>query len=104
MEGKHFFNRRNFLKTSAVAAGSLAGLVAMPPSCSWSGNSSASLHRVRQKTLTEFRKRDDQWLAQVDPSFFDNQPTNNYCKWFHVCEHASNHNGQIKWLINRLPF
>jgi hypothetical protein len=21
--------------------------------------------------------------------------TNNYCKWFHVVEHESNHNGQI---------
>ena len=25
-------------------------------------------------------------------------PTNNFCKWFHVCEHESNHNGQIKWI------
>ena len=215
MEGKHFFNRRDFLKTSAVAASGLAGLVAMPASCSWPDNSGASgsihiigqregfspqvgilvsmlnwmrnvvvnsvqglgqkeldylhdakantigalllhlaavevfyqvntfthrkqlnaaeqkqwqaaldlgkvgreqikghnlsyyietLHRVRQKTLTEFGRRDDQWLAQVDPSFFDNLPTNNYCKWFHVCEHESNHNGQIKWIKNRLPF
>ena len=30
-------------------------------------------------------------------------PTNNYCKWFHVCEHESNHNGQIKWIKGRLP-
>ena len=30
-------------------------------------------------------------------------PTNNYCKWFHVCEHESNHNGQIKFLKTRLP-
>ena len=30
-------------------------------------------------------------------------PTNNYCKWFHVCEHESNHNGQIKWIKSRLP-
>jgi hypothetical protein len=30
-------------------------------------------------------------------------PTNNYCKWFHVCEHESNHNGQIKLLAKRLP-
>jgi hypothetical protein len=29
-------------------------------------------------------------------------PTNNYCKWFHVCEHESNHNGQIKWIRGRL--
>lgn len=58
---------------------------------------------VRDKTLTELKKRDDQWLASVDPAFFDNQPTNNYCKWFHVCEHIGNHRGQISWIRNRLP-
>lgn len=62
-----------------------------------------TLQQGRDYTLAEFRQRDDQWLAQVDPSFFGNQPTNNYCKWFHVCEHESNHNGQIKWLKSRLP-
>jgi hypothetical protein len=24
-------------------------------------------------------------------------------KWFHVCEHESNHNGQVKWIKRRLP-
>jgi hypothetical protein len=62
------------------------------------------LQKGREYTLAEFRKRDDRWLAQVDPLFFDNQPTNNYCKWFHVCEHESNHNGQIKWVKSRIPF
>ena len=62
-----------------------------------------TLQQGREYTLAEFRQRDDQWLAQVDPAFFGNQPTNNYCKWFHVCEHESNHNGQIKWLKSRLP-
>jgi len=61
------------------------------------------LTEVREKTLAEFRKRDDQWLMKVDPKFFSNMPTNNYCKWFHVCEHESNHNGQIKWLAKRVP-
>lgn len=61
------------------------------------------LQQGREYTLTEFRQRDDDWLMQVDPAFFGGQPTNNYCKWFHVCEHESNHNGQIKWLISRLP-
>ncbi|PWT77052.1 MAG: hypothetical protein C5B59_05020 [Bacteroidetes bacterium] len=61
------------------------------------------LSSVREKTLAEFRKRDDDWLMKVDPKFFADQPTNNYCKWFHVCEHESNHNGQIKWLAKRLP-
>jgi hypothetical protein len=61
------------------------------------------LKEVREKTLTELKKRDDKWLMTVDPGFFANQPTNNYCKWFHVCEHESNHNGQIKWIKSRLP-
>lgn len=61
------------------------------------------LKATREKTLTEFKKRDDKWLMKIDPKFFNNEPTNNYCKWFHVCEHESNHNGQIKWLKSRLP-
>ena len=61
------------------------------------------LSEVREKTLSEFRKRDDAWLMKVDPKFFGGKPTNNYCKWFHVCEHESNHNGQIKWIAKRLP-
>jgi uncharacterized damage-inducible protein DinB len=212
MEKQDVLNRRSFLKTTAVAAGGLAGL-AMLPQCGWSGNAAApdSIHIVgpragyspqvgtlvsmlnwmrhvvvntvqglgtkeldyhhdtkansigamllhlaalevfyqvntftnrknlnaaekkqwqtalnlgaaarkkirghslnyyldtlqqgREYTLTQFRQRDDDWLMQVDPSFFGDQPTNNYCKWFHVCEHESNHNGQIKWLISRL--
>ena len=28
---------------------------------------------------------------------------NNYGKWFHVAEHESNHDGQIKFLKSRLP-
>ncbi|MEX6686146.1 DinB family protein [Danxiaibacter flavus] len=62
-----------------------------------------ALHEVRQKTLDEFKKRDHKWLAQVDPHFFNNQPTNNFCKWFHVCEHESNHRGQITVIRKRLP-
>jgi hypothetical protein len=61
------------------------------------------VNEVRDKTLSEFKKRDDGWLAKVDPAFFDNQPTNNYCKWFHVVEHIANHRGQITWIRNRLP-
>lgn len=61
------------------------------------------LREGREHTLAELRKRDDEWLMQVDPAGFGGEPTNNYCKWFHVCEHESNHNGQIKWLKARLP-
>ncbi|HKP05225.1 MAG TPA: DinB family protein [Chthoniobacterales bacterium] len=60
------------------------------------------LKEVREHTLAELGKRDDAWLMQVDAGFGD-EPTNNYCKWFHVCEHESNHNGQVKWLKARLP-
>jgi len=60
------------------------------------------LQSTREKTVAEFRKRDDRWLMSVDPTFFNGQPTNNYCKWFHVCEHESNHNGQIKWIKGRI--
>jgi len=60
------------------------------------------LNETREKTLTEFRKRDDAWLMTVDKTWGWG-PTNNYCKWFHVTEHEANHNGQIKFLKARLP-
>jgi uncharacterized damage-inducible protein DinB len=60
------------------------------------------LGETREQTFSEFRKRDDTWLMTVDKSWGWG-PTNNYCKWFHVCEHESNHNGQIKLLKKRLP-
>ena len=61
-----------------------------------------ALKEVREATLAELKKRDDAWLMRVDRDWAWG-PTNNYCKWFHVCEHESNHNGQIKWLKARLP-
>lgn len=60
------------------------------------------LGETREQTLAEFRKRDDDWLLAVDKTWGWG-PTNNYCKWFHVCEHESNHNGQIKFLKKRIP-
>ena len=60
------------------------------------------LHETREHSLAEFKKRDDAWLMSVDKDF-PWGPRNNYCKWFHVCEHESNHNGQIKFLAKRLP-
>jgi len=59
------------------------------------------LEEVREFTLTELKNRDDSWLMQTT-DFFGNQPTNNYCKWFHVVEHESNHNGQIKYIKSRV--
>ena len=57
---------------------------------------------VREHSLAEFRKRDDAWLMAVDEKWGWG-PTNNYCKWFHVCEHESHHAGQIDLLLKRLP-
>ena len=60
------------------------------------------LKETRAKTLAEFAKRDDAWLMAIDKDW-PWEPTNNYCKWFHVCEHEANHNGQIKFLKGRVP-
>jgi hypothetical protein len=60
------------------------------------------LEDVRSATLAEFKQRDDDWLMAVDEDWYWG-PTNNYCKWFHVCEHESNHNGQFKFIKSRLP-
>lgn len=60
------------------------------------------LKEVREKSLAEFRKRDDAWFLAVDQTW-PWGPTNNLCKWFHVCEHESHHAGQIDMLIKRTP-
>jgi hypothetical protein len=60
------------------------------------------LSETREKTLAEFRKRDDLWLMSVDHTWKWGA-TNNYCKWFHVTEHEANHNGQVKLLKSRRP-
>ena len=60
------------------------------------------LQETRSKTLAEFRKRDDAWFMAVDKDW-PWGPTNNYCKWFHVCEHEAHHTGQIAFLRKRLP-
>lgn len=60
-----------------------------------------ALHQIREKTLAEFRKRDDKWLATVVTE--EDFSANNYAKWFHVAEHESNHDGQIKFLKRRVP-
>jgi uncharacterized damage-inducible protein DinB len=60
------------------------------------------LHDVREKTLAEFRKRDDKWLLD-EIKDADWGPCNNLAKWFHVCEHESHHSGQIALLRKRLP-
>ncbi len=61
-----------------------------------------TLHDLREKTLAGLRKRDDRWLMLVDKTW-PWGPTNNLCKWFHVCEHESHHDGQIGLLRARVP-
>lgn len=61
------------------------------------------IREVREKTIKELKKRDDKWLLAVDPEWSQEQPLNTYWKWFHVCEHESNHRGQMTWLKGRLP-
>lgn len=60
-----------------------------------------NLEQVREDTKQQLKDLDDGWLMESTP-FFGDQPTNNYCKWFHVVEHESNHNGQIKYIKSRL--
>jgi hypothetical protein len=63
-----------------------------------------SVRDVREKTLTEFAKRDDAWLlTPLKEPGWGGGPINNYCLWFHVCEHISHHAGQIDFLMKRLP-
>ena len=61
-----------------------------------------ALHETRAKTLAEFARRDDAWLLAADKDW-PWGPTNNLCKWFHVCEHEAHHTGQIAFLRKRLP-
>jgi hypothetical protein len=62
-----------------------------------------AITEVRQTTLQELKKKDDKWLLAVDPEWSKERPLNTYWKWFHVCEHESNHRGQIAFLRSRLP-
>lgn len=59
------------------------------------------LSSVRESTLKALGQRDDEWLLAVDEKWYWG-PTNNYCKWFHVVEHESNHNGQMKYIRSRI--
>ncbi len=60
------------------------------------------MEEVRATTKKEFASLGDMWLMAVDDDW-PWGPTNNYCKWFHVCEHESNHRGQMKFITKRLP-
>lgn len=63
------------------------------------------LKEVRELTLATLKTKDDTWLLAVDPAWSNERQgkLNTYWKWFHVCEHESNHRGQISWLKGRMP-
>ncbi|MBS7256669.1 DinB family protein [Flavobacterium branchiicola] len=56
-------------------------------------------NEVRAKTISELKKRDDAWFAEVQKKY---DISNQYC-WFHVMEHQSSHLGQILFLKKRIP-
>ena len=60
-----------------------------------------ALHESREHTLAELKKRDDKWLLTMQNE--GDFKANNFAKWFHVAEHESNHDGQIKFLKSRVP-
>ncbi len=61
------------------------------------------LRTVRQKSIEEFKRRDDEWLMKIDENHPWGVPVNHYCQWFHVLEHECQHAGQISLIKNRLP-
>ncbi|MBE7174983.1 MAG: DUF664 domain-containing protein [Mucilaginibacter polytrichastri] len=61
------------------------------------------LTTVRAKTLELLKTKDDRWLMSKDVLWSAEQPVNFYWEWFHVCEHESNHRGQIAFLKSRVP-
>ncbi len=56
-------------------------------------------NEVRAKTLTELKKKDDDWLNLSNK----NKTMNYHWAWYHVMEHQANHMGQIRFLIKRIP-
>jgi Protein of unknown function (DUF664) len=54
--------------------------------------------QVREKSIKELQKRNDEWLFEAKPG-----ARSNYYFWFHVMEHQSSHLGQILLMKKRLP-
>jgi hypothetical protein len=57
------------------------------------------LAQVREMTLAELARRDDEWLERPLPAA---PRLNAHWAWFHVAEDEINHRGQIRWLRARL--
>jgi len=63
------------------------------------------MDEVRKDSLAGLKEKDDTWLLALDETISTTEaPVNRFWRWFHACEHMSNHNGQIKFLKSRLPF
>ncbi|TFB19565.1 DUF664 domain-containing protein [Filobacillus milosensis] len=58
------------------------------------------LNEVRERTLSELAKRDDEWL--YEECVWDGHPSNQYFIWFHVLEDEINHRGQIRIIRNKI--
>lgn len=52
------------------------------------------LNTVRNRTLSEFQKRNDDWL--YTERLWGDRKSNNYFIWFHTFEDEINHRGQIR--------
>ena len=59
------------------------------------------LTAVRDKTLSELRKRNDDWLFEEN-EWPNGVRFNHYYLWFHVLEDEINHRGQIRSLKRRI--
>lgn len=62
----------------------------------------SELSLVREYTLQEFQKKDDDWLDIITPYGWD-EKANHYFKWFHVMEDELSHRGQIRLIRKRIP-
>lgn len=59
------------------------------------------LELVRNRTLEELKKRNDEWL--YEKAIWDGNSSNNYFIWFHTFEDEINHRGQIRIIKKMLP-
>lgn len=59
------------------------------------------LSKVREKTLTKLKSKEDSWLFEEN-KWGNGVPYNNYYLWFHVMEDEINHRGQIRMIMRLL--
>ncbi|WP_404346463.1 DinB family protein [Sutcliffiella horikoshii] len=61
----------------------------------------AELAKVREKTLSQLKGLNDDWLLE-EKKWGNGVPYNNYYLWFHVFEDEINHRGQIRTIKRML--